>query len=264
MKDPFKNYRTALITGASSGIGVAFAEQLAAAGLDLILVARSTDKLNALARKLRKEGCRAEVISQDLSHANAGAKLAKAVDELGMSVDLLINNAGFGTVGAFAKQAPAREAEEIKLNALAVVDLTHAFLPGMLERGAGGIINVASVAAFQPIPYMSVYAATKAFVLSFSEGLRAEIKDRGVQVSCLCPGPVDTGFFEATGNDGLRSTVPKQAMMTADRVVERALKGLKKDEAVVVPGTQNQALAWLGRYLPREALTAVTARVMKR
>lgn len=264
MKDPYKQYRTALITGASSGIGVAFAEQLAAAGLDLILVARSTDKLNALARKLRKEGCRAEVISQDLSHANAGAKLAKAVAELDMTVDLLVNNAGFGTVGNFHKQAASREAEEVKLNALAVVDLTHAFLPEMLERKAGAIINVASVAAFQAIPYMSVYAATKAFVLSFSEGLWGEYKDQGIKVLCLCPGPVDTGFFEATGNKKLRSTVPRQAMMTADRVVERALKGLAKGETVVVPGTQNQALAWLGKFLPREALTAVTAKVMKR
>ena len=264
MKDPYKQYRTALITGASSGIGVAFAEQLAAAGLDLILVARSTDKLNALARKLRKEGCRAEVISQDLSHANAGAKLAKAVAELDMTVDLLVNNAGFGTVGNFHKQAASREAEEVKLNALAVVDLTHAFLPAMLERKSGAIINVASVAAFQAIPYMSVYAATKAFVLSFSEGLWGEYKDQGIKVLCLCPGPVDTNFFEATGNKKLRSTVPRQAMMTADRVVERALKGLAKGETVVVPGTQNQALAWLGKFLPREALTAVTAKVMKR
>ena len=264
MNDPYGKLKTALITGASSGIGVAFAEQLASAGLDLILVARSTNKLNALARKLRKEGCRVEVISQDLSTANAGSKLSKSVAELGMTVDLLINNAGFGTVGHFDQQSAAREAQEVKLNALAVVDLTHAFLPKMLSQGHGGVINVASVAAFQAVPFMSVYAATKAFVLSFSEGLWGEYRSRGLKVVCLCPGPVDTGFFEATGNAKLRGTVPKSTMMTADRVVASALKSLRKGDLVVVPGAQNQAVAWMSKFMPRAVVTTVAAKMMKR
>lgn len=264
MKDPYGKLKTALITGASSGIGVAFAEQLASAGLDLILVARSTNKLNALARKLRKEGCRVEVISLDLATANPGRKLSKAVAELGMTVDLLINNAGFGTVGHFDQQSAARETQEVKLNALAVVDLTHAFLPAMLSQGQGGVINVASVAAFQAVPYMSVYAATKAFVLSFSEGLWGEYRSRGLKVVCLCPGPVDTGFFEATGNPKLRGTVPKSTMMTADRVVASALKALRKGDLVVVPGAQNQAVAWMSKFMPRAVVTSVAAKMMKR
>ena len=181
-----------------------------------------------------------------------------------MPVDLLVNNAGFGTVGPFHKQSAARESQELKLNTLAVLDLTHTFLPAMLARGQGAIINVASVAAFQPLPYMAVYGATKAFVLSLSEALRAEYRAQGIRVQCLCPGPVDTGFFEATGNSRLRGAVPKPAMMTPERVVERSLKALVKGEGVVVPGPQNQALAWISKLAPRDMLAAVTARVMKR
>lgn len=264
MEKFFNDYRGALITGASSGIGMAYAERLAGLGLDLILVARSTDKLDALARKLRREGCRAEVVSQDLALANPGRKLAGAVDGLGIPVDLLINNAGFGTVGPFHKQSAAREAQEVKLNALAVLDLCHAFLPAMVERGRGSVINVASVAAFQAMPYMAVYGATKAFVLSLSEALRAEYRAQGIGVQCLCPGPVDTGFFEATGNRRLRSAVPKRAMMTPERVVERSLRALQRGESVVIPGPQNQAMAWISKIAPRDMLAAVTARVMKR
>lgn len=259
------SFKTALITGASSGIGEAFARALAAKGLDLILVARSEDKLRALARQLNElYSRRVEVVTADLSLAGSAHKVHAAAAALGMPVDLLVNNAGFGTVGAFAKQDAGREREEILLNAAAVVDLSHAFLPAMLERGRGGIVNVASMAAFQPLPYMSVYAATKAFVLSFSQGLRAEVRGKGVKVLAVCPGPVDTPFFEATGSAGLRKTVPKAAMITAEDVVRESLKGLRAGRSVVVPGVAFRIAAAGTKFMPRDLLAAMTARFMKR
>lgn len=255
----------ALITGASSGIGQAFAEALAAAGYDLILVARSRSRLETLAGELAGGGNRrVEVLPADLTQAGAADQLASAVADRGLAVDLLINNAGFGTVGAFESLDPAREADEIALNAGAVVGLCHAFVPGMLARGAGSVINVASLAAFQPTPYMSVYGATKAFVLSFSLGLWAEVHHRGVKVLALCPGPVDTPFFEATGNLGLRSTVPRGAMMSAPAVVAAALKALAAGRPVCVPGLPSRALASATRLLPRAVQARLAARLMRR
>ncbi|MGH8455701.1 MAG: SDR family NAD(P)-dependent oxidoreductase [Stenotrophobium sp.] len=260
-----KNYQTALITGASSGIGEAFAEALAKEGMDLILVARSKDKLEEIAVRLAmKHDRRVEVITADLSRPQPGAALLKKVQALGMDVDLLLNNAGFGTVGSFHKLDVAREHEEVMLNVAAVVDIAHAFLPGMLERGRGGIINTASVAGFQPIPFMSVYAASKAFVLSFSHGLWGEYRKQGIHVLAVCPGPVDTGFFEATGNKQLRSTVPSPLMMTAEKVVAQSLRAFKAGETVVVPGVQNKAVTWMSRVLPRKLNALMMAQAMKR
>jgi short-subunit dehydrogenase len=258
-------YKTALITGASSGIGEAFAKALAAKGLDLILVARSEDKLRALARQLNElYSRRVEVVTADLSLAGSAAKVHAAAEGLGMPVDLLINNAGFGTVGAFVKQDAERERQEILLNAAAVVDLAHAFLPAMLARKRGAIMNIASAAAFQPLPYMSVYAATKAFVLSFSQGLRGEVRNKGIKVLAVCPGPVDTPFFEATGSAGLRKTVPKASMVTTDDVVREALRALKAGRSVVVPGFAFKLAAAGSKFMPHDLLTAMTARFMKR
>lgn len=257
--------QTALITGASSGIGEAFARALARPGDSLILVARSKDKLEALAAKLRaSHGVAVEVIAVDLSEAGCGAKLATEIARRGLRVDLLVNNAGFGAAGAFAKQAPERDAEMIRLNVAAVVELAHAFLPAMLERGRGGILNVASVAGFQPTPHMAIYGATKAFVLSFSESLWAETRGRGVKVTALCPGPVDTPFFEATGNPELRKAVPKGMMMDADRVVAQALAALEAGRPVVVPGAANKLVTWAPRLLPRRWMTLASAAVMGR
>ena len=259
------HYKTALITGASSGIGAAFASALAAQGSDLVLVARSGDKLRALAGKLTREfGRNVQVIPLDLSRPGAGVTLRKATDALDMPIDLLINNAGFGTVGAFAVQDAAREAEEIALNVGAVVDLAHAYLPGMVERAHGAIINIASAAAFQPMPYMSVYAATKAFVYSFSDGLWAECAGRGVHVMAVCPGPVDTGFFEATGSSALRKMVPKSSMVTAEQVVDATLAGLASRRRLVVPGGLNKATSALSALVPRAILVKGMARFMKR
>ena len=260
-----KDLHTALITGASSGIGEAFALALASQGFDLILVARSEDKLTALAKQLTElHSRRVEVVTADLTHPGSAAKVHAAAQALGMPVDLLVNNAGFGSVGSFEKLDAERERQEVLLNCAAVVDMTHAFLPAMLAQKRGGIINVASMAAFQPLPYMSVYAATKAFVLSFSRGIRGEVRGRGVNMLCVCPGPVDTPFFEATGNTRLRSTVPKATLMTAEAVVRASLKAFRAGRSVVVPGAANKLVAGSAQLLPHDALTAMTARFMRR
>lgn len=257
-------YKTALITGASSGIGAAFAETLARAGSDLILVARSEDKLRTIAGELTREtGRNIQVIAADLSKPECGAKLKRQVDALDMPVDLLINNAGFGTQGAFEKQDAAREAEEIRLNASAVVDLSHAFLPPMLEARHGAIINIASSAAFQPMPYFAVYAATKAFVYSFSDALNEEVRARGVHVMAVCPGPVDTAFFEATGVHNLRKKVPKGSMVSAQFIVDASLSGLASRSRVVVPGGMTKLGALASALTPRGMLTRVVGKVMR-
>lgn len=256
---------TALITGASTGIGATFAVTLAERGHDLILVARSQDKLDALAEQIQlATGRSVAVITADLGLPSSGSALAQKVASLKLEVDLLINNAGFGSAGAFAKQSAARDAEMIALNCTAVVDLVHAFLPAMIQRGRGGVINVASVAGFQPMPYMAIYAASKAFVLSFTEGLWAELRGTGVKVTALCPGPVDTPFFEATGTPKLRKTVPKGLMMQPKPVVEAALAALEAGRPVCIPGAPNKALAQLPRLLPRRLLASLTAGIMGR
>lgn len=257
--------QTALITGASSGIGEAFAVALARAGHRLLLVARSRDKLEALAARLRAEqGVAVEVLAADLSQPGCGPRLAAELAGRGLQVDLLINNAGFGAAGSFAQQDPARDTEMINLNVSAVVELAHAFLPAMLERGRGGILNVASVAGFQPLPRMAIYGATKAFVLSFSEALWAETRKHGVAVTALCPGPVDTAFFEATGSPELRKAVPKGIMMSAEAVVAEALAGLAAGRPVVVPGLANKLVTQAPRFLPRRWMALASGAVMGR
>jgi short-subunit dehydrogenase len=260
-----KKYKTALITGASSGIGETFADALAKQGLDLILVARSKDKLDEIAARLAKTyDRRVEVIAADLGQPQPGAALAKKVAALGLSVDLLVNNAGFGLAGNFHKNDAARHTQMVALNIGAVLDLAQTFLPAMLERGAGAIINVASLAGFQPTPYMTVYGATKAFVLSFSEGLWAEYRGKGICVLAVCPGPVDTAFFEATGKgESLRKTVPPGTMLTAEQVVAASLKALAQGKSFVVPGALMKLASLFPRLLPRAAVASVAARTMK-
>ena len=257
-------YKTALITGGSSGIGAAFAEALAAAGCDLILVARSADKLGALAQRLSQQhGRRVEVVAMDLARASPGAALKQAVDALGLEVDLLVNNAGFGTNGRFETLDPGREQQEILLNVGAVVDLARSFLPAMLQAGRGAVINLASMAAFQPLPYMAVYGASKAFVWSFSDALWGECRGRGVHVMAVCPGPVDTAFFEATGGSNLRDTVPKGSMVSAQRVVRETLGGLRRRSRLVVPGGLSKASSVFTRLAPRPWLTLAVGKFMK-
>lgn len=261
-----KEFGCALVTGASGGIGETFARHLAADGMDLMLVARSGDKLDALARTLREScGVRVETLAADLSQPGAGSKLLEAAGKRDLSIDLLINNAGFGMIGKFHELDSARAREMVALNMGAVVDITHAFLPAMLAQGRGGIVNVASLAAFQPTPYMTVYGATKAFVLSFSEGLWAEYRKQGIRVLAVCPGPVATGFFEASGRPEAGAGVPRRMMLTAERVVTDSLRALTANQMVVVPGgVAGGLLSSLPRLAPRKWVAASVASIVGR
>ena len=253
--------KTGLITGASSGIGEAFAQVLAARGMHLILVARSEDKLRALAQTLSEQyGIRAEVVPANLSREGVAQEVYRQAQALGMPVDLLVNNAGFGTYGCFDTLAPEREHQELMLNVTALVDLTHAFLPAMVERKDGGVINVASIAAFQSLPYQAVYGASKAFVLSFSLALWAEYRKQGVRVVALCPGPTATNFFTILGADEV-SMLSK--MHTPEAVVMTGLRALEQRRPYVVEGRRNAFGAQVTHMTPLALTTRVFARVMR-
>ncbi len=252
--------QTALITGASSGIGEALAHALAARGSHLILVARREDRLQALAQTLSaRHGVQAHVIPADLTAPGAAQRLSEDLTRRGLTVDLLINNAGFATHGAFEGQSLGRQRDEITLNVTALVDLTHHLLPGMLDRGRGGVLNVASTAALQPDPYMAVYGATKAFVLSFSEALWAETRGRGVTVTALCPGATETPFFDVVGAQ--EASVGRRD--TPERVAHAGLRALERGRSHVIPGAANYALGQLSRFVPRAAAALVAARLLR-
>jgi short-subunit dehydrogenase len=248
---------TALVTGASSGIGEQFARQLAARGHDLVLVARRADRLERLAGDLPTE---ARVIACDL--ANDAASLSGRVQEIGAEVDLLVNNAGFGTSGPFLEHEPERDAEQIRLNCEAVVTLSHAFLPGMRDRRRGGIINVASSAGFQPIPYESVYAATKAFVISFTDALHTELRGSGVRVMSVNPGPVPTEWQRVAGyEEGRAGVVPGQ--ISAEQVVSESLEAWDRGRRSIIPG---RTIRWFIRATqpsPRAIQLRVTERMYR-
>jgi short-subunit dehydrogenase len=248
----------ALVTGASSGIGAELAEQLAAAGSDLVLVARRETVLHDLATQLReRHGVRVSVQAADLSEPNAAERLVERVDAEGSTVDLLVNNAGFGLHGDLAEAAPARMVDMVQVNCTALVDLTTRLLPGMLSRGRGGVLNVASLAAYLPLPHMAVYAASKAFVLSFSEALWAETRSRGIHVTALCPGPVDTEFFDIAGQAA--SVGPHQ---TPAEVAAVGLRAWRRGVPSVGSGRRNALLANLPRIVPRRVTTLVADRMM--
>ena len=227
----------ALITGASSGIGEEFARQLAERGYDLILVARRKERLDQLAEELPTK---AVVIESDL--ATEADKLPGKVKRGRLQVDLLINNAGFGLRGHFADLDPKREAEMVRVNCEAVVTLTHAFLPGMIERGEGGVITVASTAGMQPLPYETTYAATKAFAISFMEALSMELRGTGVKCLVVNPGPVKTEWQAVAGYDETTRTAP--GMINADRCVADSLRAYDRGKRSVVPG---RLMPWVMR-----------------
>lgn len=252
---------TALITGASSGLGAEFADQLADRGHDVVLVARSGDRLDALARRLIAEhGVRAHVLVQDLSTPDAARRVAARLADRGLHVDVLVNNAGFGTCGRFEEIAAARDHDQMMVDVVALVDLTHELLPGMLERGRGAVVNVASNAAFQPSPYFAVYGAAKAFVLSFGLALRQEYRRRGIRVLTLCPGPVETGFFDVIGT---RRAAVVGSMTTPPPVVRAALRALDRDRGYVAPGLGNALAAHLMPRRPRTVVSALAERVTR-
>lgn len=248
--------KTALITGASSGIGKAFAQELAAQKTDLVLVSRSAEKLQQLAKQMQEKfKIQTEVIVQDLTAQGATQSVFNTVSSQGLEIDLLINNAGFGDYGAFAETKLAKQVNMIQLNITALVELTYLFLPGMQKRGQGGIINVSSIAAFQPLPYLSVYAASKAFVLSFSEALWAENQDTGVYILALCPGPTESNFFEVAEFPQSFENKQNKGYATAEEVVQDALKALAKNQPrAVTGGLGNQIIVNLPRLLPRNML----------
>jgi len=252
---------TALITGASSGLGAEFATQLAAKGHDVILVARSGDRLAKLAEVLTVAySIRAHVIVQDLAQPNAAQLIAGQLADRGLAVDLLINNAGFGTCGRFEEIPLTRDHDQLMVNVVALVDLTHQVLPGMLERGGGAVLNVASNAAFQPSPYFAVYGAAKAFVLNFGLALRQEYRRRGIRVVTLCPGPVETAFFDTIGT---RRAAVVGSMTTPEPVVRAALRALDRDRGYVTPGFGNALAAHLMPRRPRTVVAALAERVTR-
>lgn len=249
----------ALVTGASWGIGESLARQLAERGIaGLVLVARSEGRLEALAAEIRERyGARVAVIAADLSDPDAPERIRAEVAARDLAVDLLVNNAGFGSYGPFAAQDVRREKEMVAVNITAVVALTHAFLPMLTARGRGAILNVASTAAFQPIPYMATYGATKAFVLSFSEALWAENRERGLRVVCLCPGGTATNFHQ--GLEGERGRFERLPQHTPDQVARAGLDGLDRDALCVIVGTVNYIGTLLVGLLPRAAVVGISA-----
>jgi short-subunit dehydrogenase len=252
--------KLALITGASAGIGQEFARQLARKGYGLVLVARRQEKLEELAAELAaRYNVETDVLAVDLATQEGVAAVEKKLGE--GDVDLLVNSAGFGTLGEFAELSPERELEEIDLNVKALVALTHAALGPMVERGSGTVINLGSVGSFTPCPYMSTYVASKAFVLFFSESVHEEVRAKGVTVTCLCPGFVRTEFQETAGQDFEKMTTPGQ--QTPRQVVTAALKGADAGKAIVVPGALNSVMAQSGRFAPRFVIRKASATVFR-
>lgn len=257
---------TALITGASSGIGEAFARELAARQTNLVLVARSPDKLNNLATELNSQySLKTTVIVQDLTAPAAGQAVFEKIQSQGLTIDLLINNAGFGDYGAFSDRPLSKMLAMVQLNISAVVELTGLFLPLMQGRKEGAIINVASIAAFQPIPYMSTYAATKAFVLNFSEALWAENKDLGIKVLAVCPGPTESEFYDRADFPDSATAMNSMTMATAKKVVLESLNALAKNHSTaVVGGFTNQIIVNLPRLMPRDLLVDIVGKQFKK
>ena len=241
-----------LITGASAGLGAEFARQCAARGDELVLVARRRDRLDMLAA----ETGRAHVLVRDLGAPGAARQLLSEVEALGLTVETLINNAGFGLAGRFAGLPLDRQREMIDLNVGALVELSHLVLPAMIGRGRGGILNLASTAAFQAGPGMAVYFASKAFVLSFTEALHQEVLAKGVRVCALCPGPTATEFGDVAGVVGARF---ERFSADAASVVAAGLRGLERNKAIVVPGLMNKVTAQSGRIIPRGLMRRIVA-----
>lgn len=255
---------TALVTGASSGIGVDVARELARRGHGLVLVARREDRLRTLADELRDaHGVRVEVVAEDLGELSGRDRTMDAISGFGLEVDVFINNAGFGVHGSFADADEERLRQMVELDVVAVQDLARRVLPGMVRRRSGAMLLVGSVVAFQPVPGFASYAASKAFVLSLGEALHAELGPQGVTVTTLCPGPVRTEFFEVAGNAGTSSEGPGFAKTTPDVVARDAVQGLEKGRRVVVPHPPIKAAVLGGRYAPRSILLPVLRRGMR-
>jgi len=256
--------KTALVTGASSGLGEAYALKLASLGVKVVLVARRADRLRELADRITAEHgiYAASVLPMDLSARDAGSTLAKILKGRGTQIDILVNNAGFGQTINFVDEPNKFIVDELNVNVHTLVELTHAFLPGMVERKDGIVINIASTAAFQSLPYMAVYGATKAFVLSFTEALWGETRDTGVKVLAVCPGPTATEFFDSNG------TTPAlgRFIRTSENVIDTTFAALDKEKspAAVVDGALNKLSAISSRFFTRRFAIKLSGKVMAR
>jgi short-subunit dehydrogenase len=248
---------TCVVTGASSGIGAEAARELSRRGHRVTLVARREDRLRELAAEL---GDSADVHACDVTDPNARQGLADALAARGTEVAVVVNNAGFGTSGPFAKADRERELDMVRTNIEAVVDFCALWVPGMVARGSGGVLNVASTASFQPLPMQAGYAATKAFVLSFTESLHAELKGSGVAVTALCPGPVKTEFADVAEIPGAEQ-LPGFLWASPNDVAKAGIRGLERGKRVVIPGTLNRAGALGGQHAPRGLVTRLSARL---
>jgi short-subunit dehydrogenase len=260
----------ALVTGASAGIGAQIARELARRGHGLVLVARRKPRLTELAEELSDEhGVRVETIACDLGKPASRGRLPGKIEDLALDVEILVNNAGFATNGAFHESDPERELEQVRVLVEAPVALTSAFAPGMVQRGRGAILNVASTAAFQPLPYAAGYSAAKSYVLTFSEAIHQELRGHGVTVTALCPGPVETDFWqisgwEVQGGKTFESAVPKPAWISPLEAARAGVEGLDAGRRVVVPGLQVRTAMQAVRYLPHAVKLPVLERIMRR
>ena len=256
--------KTALVTGASSGIGLDLAKRFAAEGFDVALVARSAGRLQEVAAALEREHhIKAHVVTADLAQPQAAQALVATLDARGIEVDVLVNNAGYALYGAFAETDLADELNMIQVNIVALTHLSKLIVRKMVARQQGRILNVASTAAFQPGPLMAVYYATKAYVLSFSEALANELRGSGVTVTALCPGPTKTGF-QARAQMEESKLVRGKAIMSADEVARAGFEGLMKGRTVVIPGVGNKMLAQAVRFLPRNTVTKMVRNAQER
>ena len=254
---------TAVVTGASSGIGADIARELARRGWGVTLVARREERLKALADELSTEhGVRSEVVAADLSDAASRQAMVDEISARGLDVDILVNNAGFGTGGAVHEADRDAEVSMIRTNVEALADLTYVYVPQMVGRGSGAVLNVASTAAFQPLPGSATYAATKAFVLRLTEAMHEELKGTGVTVTALCPGPVRTPFVDiiSKGESESVGSMPSFMWMDSDEVAKAGVDGMLRGRRVVVPGRLNQLGALAGTFTPREILLPVMRR----
>ena len=267
---PPSDTSTALVTGASAGIGAEMSRELAQRGHGVVLVARRRPQLQELADELSSEyGVRAEVIPCDLSKPTARGRLPKQIAELGLEVEILINNAGFATGGPFAEADPERELQQVRLLVEAPVALTSAFLPGMVKRQRGAILNVSSTAAMQPLPHAAGYSAAKAYVLTFSEAIHQEVSGEGITVTALCPGPVETDFWkeadwQVAGGRSFEKAFPKPALVSVQDVAKAGIDGLESGSRVVVPGLTMRAAMLASRYIPHAVKLPAIERVMRR
>jgi short-subunit dehydrogenase len=252
----------AVITGASSGLGAIFAEHLAKRGLSLVLAGRDQPRLSAVQQRVRqiRPGIEVELVVGDLRTESGIDALLAHLD--GRVIDVLVNNAGFGTYGPLSEADAGREHDMVAVNVGALVRLTHAVLPAMLARGTGGILNVASTIAFQPAPYQATYGASKAFVLSFSQALWAETRGSGVTVTALCPGPTRTGFVDALGSDVSHTAIYRH-LAAPEPVVVAGLRALDRGRPVVIPGLRNRVMANAGRLTPGWVTALLTRRLLR-